>query len=229
MKPVEPMKITQIAIYGAGGFAREIAWLVEACNEGHKKFEVVGYIDDNPEKEGKIINGFAVWNLKTAQEVFPHAKIVMGVGSPRTRQALREKAALAGYAFATVIHPRVEMSPWIKIGEGTVICAGSILTTNITLGQQVQINLDCTIGHDVTLEDFATLAPGVHVSGWVHLGKRVYVGTGAVIINGTEEAPLKIGDDAIIGAGACVIESVVPGLTVTGVPAKPIDVKTNQS
>ncbi|MBP1718669.1 MAG: sugar O-acyltransferase, sialic acid O-acetyltransferase NeuD family, partial [Deltaproteobacteria bacterium] len=111
------------------------------------------------------------------------------------------------------------------IGDGTVICAGNILTTNITLGKQVQINLDCTIGHDVVMEDYVTLAPGVHVSGWVHLGNRVYVGTGAVIINGTEEAPIRIGDDAIIGAGACVIESVAKGLTVTGVPAKPVDIK----
>ena len=219
------MKVNQIAIYGAGGFAKEVAWLVETCNEDNKQFEVVCFIDDNPEKEGKKSNGYSVLNLKTAQELFPHAKVVIGVGSPRTRQAIMEKATFAGYAFATVIHPKVEMSPWVEIGDGTVICAGNILTTNITLGQHVQVNLDCTIGHDVIMEDFATLAPGVHVSGWVHLGKRVYVGTGAVIINGTEEAPIKIGDDAVIGAGACVIESVANGLTVAGVPAKPVDMK----
>ncbi len=66
------------------------------------------------------------------------------------------------------------------MGKGTVICAGCILTTNIKMGNHVQINLDCTIGHDVIMDDYATLAPGVHVSGYVSLGKRVYVGTGQI-------------------------------------------------
>jgi acetyltransferase-like isoleucine patch superfamily enzyme len=103
-----------------------------------------------------------------------------------------------------------------------VICAGTILTTNITLGDHVQINLDCTIGHDVELEEYATLAPGVHVSGCVRIGSGAYVGTGAVIINGDQEQPLTIGTGAVIGAGACVTRSVEPGTTVVGVPAKPM-------
>lgn len=86
----------------------------------------------------------------------------------------------------------------------------------------MQINLDCTIGHDVIMGDYTTLAPGVHVSGCVHFGQRVYEGTGAVIINGTQEAPIVIGDDAVIGAGPCDTKSVAPGLTVVGVPAKPL-------
>jgi sugar O-acyltransferase (sialic acid O-acetyltransferase NeuD family) len=133
-----------------------------------------------------------------------------------------EKAAAIGFDFETIIHPRVERSNWIDIGLGTVICAGNILTTNITIGKHVQINLDCTIGHDMFMRDYATLAPGVHISGCVQLGKRTYVGTGAVILNGTQEQPIIIGDDVTIGAGACVTKSVPDGLTVVGIPAKPI-------
>lgn len=129
---------------------------------------------------------------------------------------------MPGFFFQTLIHPRIERSKWIEIGEGTVICAGSILTTNVQLGCHVHINLDCTIGHDVVIGDYTTLAPGVHVSGWVHFRKRVYVGTGAVLINGTEKEPLTIGDDAVIGAGAVVTTSVNEGLTVAGAPARPI-------
>ncbi len=120
------------------------------------------------------------------------------------------------------MHPRVECSRWVEIGEGAVICAGNILTVNIVLGRHLQINLDCTIGHDVVMGDFTTLAPGVHVSGWVHCGQRVYMGTGAVILNGTEDSPLTIGDDAVVGAGAVVTRSVPPGVTVVGVPARPL-------
>ncbi|MCH1927712.1 hypothetical protein L6232_23240, partial [Shewanella sp. C31] len=81
---------------------------------------------------------------------------VIAVGSPQTREKLYLKAREAGFAFATLIHPRVERSRFIEVGEGTVITAGTILPVNIHLGTQVQINLDCTIGHDVVMEDVAT-------------------------------------------------------------------------
>lgn len=209
----------EIAIYGGGGFAREVAWLVESCGE---PYQVACFIDDNEAMHGNPLNSIPVMSLEKAWQLHPNAKIVGGVGTPKVRQMLMEKAAQRGYTFETVIHPRAELSRWIEIGIGTVICAGNILTTNIKLGEHVQINLDCTIGHDVVMGDYTTLAPGVHVSGWVHFGKRVYVGTGAVIINGAQDAPLTIGDDAIIGAGACVTKPVPAGLTVVGVPAKPL-------
>ena len=217
------MRARQIAIYGGGGFAREVAWLVQACNVDSEVFQVVCFIDDNVAAQGSLLNEIPVVSLAEARERFPEARAVGGVGSPGTRQRLMEKAAAAGFGFETIVHPRVERSQWIDIGVGAVICAGSILTTNIVLGQHVQINLDCTIGHDVVMGDYATLAPGVHVSGCVHLGQRVYIGTGAVIINGTREEPIVIGDDVVIGAGACVTKSVPAGLTVVGVPAKPLE------
>ncbi len=214
------MKVKKIAIYGVGGFGREIAWLVESCSSQAIAYEIACFIDDNQAVHGKVINQILVMGIDEARERFPHCLVVGGVGEPKLRQSLMEKAFAAGFEARTIIHPRVERSKWIEIGEGTVICAGNILTTNISLGKQVQINLDCTIGHDVVMSDYTTLAPGVHVSGCVHFGQRVYVGTGATIINGTQEEPIIIGDDSIIGAGACVTKSVPPGLTVVGVPAK---------
>jgi sugar O-acyltransferase (sialic acid O-acetyltransferase NeuD family) len=212
-----------IFIYGAGGFAREVAWLIECCNaRQRKKYNITGFIDDNPVNQGTTLNGVPVVSLEKAAAKYPGAFVISGIGKPQTREHVMEKASAASLQFATLIHPNTEISRWIEIGEGTVICAGNIITTNIKLGAHVQINLDCTIGHDAILGDYTTLAPGVHVSGWVHFGKRVYVGTGAVIINGTEDAPLTIGDDAVIGAAACVVKPVPPGVTVVGVPAKPL-------
>jgi sugar O-acyltransferase (sialic acid O-acetyltransferase NeuD family) len=213
---------TKIAIYGAGGFAREVAWLIEACNEPVIRYKLVSFIDDNVANHGRVLNDVPIMGLTDMVEHFPDAQVVSGIGSPQLREKTMERVAAAGLVFATVIHPRVERSRWVDIGEGTVICAGNILTTNIRLGQHVQINLDCTIGHDVVMGDFTTLAPGAHVSGCVHFGLRVYVGTGAVIINGLPHAPLIIGDDAVIGAAACVTKSVPPGVTVVGVPARPL-------
>ena len=219
------MGARQIAVYGAGGFAREVAWLVQSCKQDDEAYQVVCFIDDNESLYGTLLHGIPVIGLEAARQRFPQARVVGGIGTPRTRQRVIEKAAAAGFGFETIVHPRIERSRWIEIGVGTVICAGSVLTTDITLGKHVQINLDCTVGHDVIMGDYATLAPGVHVSGCVHLGQRVYVGTGAVIINGTREEPLVIGDDVVVGAGACVVRSVPAGLTVVGVPARPLQRK----
>jgi len=208
----------QVAVYCGGGFGREVAWLAQECGQN-----VVCFIDDDESKQGVLLNGIPMLSLKEARRKFPEAGVVGGTGTPATRELLMKKASGAGLGFATLIHPRVERSSWIDIGEGAVICAGNILTTNIVLGRHVQINLDCTIGHDVVMGDFATLAPGVHVSGCVRLGHRVYIGTGAVILNGTSDAPLVIGDDAVVGAGAVVTKSVPAGVTVVGVPARPIE------
>ena len=206
-----------VAIYGSGGFAREVAWLAQEC--GH---QVLCFVDDNASLIGRTVNDIPVLSLADAVERFPTAMIAAGIGNPSAREAVTTRAVRLGLRPASLVHPRVEKSQWVTLGAGVVICAGTILTTNIRLGDHVQINLDCTIGHDVDLEVYATLAPGVHVSGWVKLGRLAYVGTGAVIINGTQEQPLVVGDDAIVGAGACVTRSVGAGVTVVGVPAKPV-------
>lgn len=211
-----------IVIYGAGGFAREVAWLAEACAVPLPQYKVLCFIDDNPAATGKLLNDIPVLSLAEAAARFPGVGLAVGIGAPRTRELLTTKACAAGFTPVTLIHPRVERSHWISYGAGVVICAGNILTTNIQIGNHVQINLDCTIGHDVVMADYATLAPGVHVSGCVQIGRRAYIGTGAVIINGTQEHPIIIGDDAVVGAGACVARSVAVGVTVVGVPAKPL-------
>jgi sugar O-acyltransferase (sialic acid O-acetyltransferase NeuD family) len=209
--------MAEYLVYGAGGFAREVAWLADIC--GHT---VVSFIDDAPDLPGALLNGIPVSTLDEAVSTFGTALVVGGIGSPGTREQTMTRAVAAGLRAGTLVHPRTEKSRWVEIGPGTVVCAGNILTTNITIGAHVQINLDCTVGHDVVMEDYVTLSPGVHISGWVRLARGSYIGTGANIINGTETHPLVIGARAIVGAGACVTKSVPAGSTVVGVPARPL-------
>ena len=216
------MEKTKIAIYGAGGFGREVAWLAQTAIIDGKDVEVVCFVDDDETVCGAILNDLEVLLLSQAKEKYPAACVVSGIGVPKMRELTIGKARAAGFGFATLVHPRTEISKWVEIGEGTIICAGNILTTNITLGKHVQINLDCTIGNDVIMDDYATFAPGVHVSGCVHIGKRAYIGTGAVIIYGTQSEPIVIGDDVVVGAGACVTQSIPAGMKWGGIPAKPL-------
>lgn len=213
------MKKREILVYGAGGFGREVAWLIECCKTN---FELLGFIDDTYKQYERSINDVMVFGLDEAFRRFPSSKIVAAVGDPCDREMIVTKAQNKNFLFERIIHPKTEMSKWIEIGDGTIICSGNILTTNIVIGKYVHINLNCTIGHNVNIGNFNTIAPGVHISGWVTTGKRVYIGTGAVIVNGKKDKPIIIEDDVVIGAGACVTKSLPSKNTYVGIPAKAI-------
>jgi len=208
----------RIIVYSAGSFGREVAWL--AGIRGHK---VACFIDDDQVKQGRLVDGIPVMAMAEASQKFSGASVVIAVHRPATRELIATRVGGAGFSFATLVHPSVDLSPGMEIGEGTIICAGTIFALRVVLGRHAQVTLDCTVGHDVVLGDFATLSPGVHVSGCVRLGRRAYMGTGAVVVNGTDFDPIVIGDNAVVGAGACVTKSVPTGVTVVGVPARPIE------
>lgn len=208
----------RIAIFGAGGFAREVAWLLSSYEKSHA-YDVVGYIEDGAD-DGREVNGKPVMSWQSFCDQPRDTLVALGVGDPEFRRRIVERCAEAGFSFATLVHQSVEMSEFVEIGAGSIVCCGSILTVNIKIEQHVHINLDCTIGHDVYIDEFTTLAPGVHVSGNVHIGKSVYIGTGATIINGLSGDPLVIADGTVIGGGACVTKSTEPLGLYAGVPAK---------
>lgn len=210
------VKSESVAIYGASGFGRELAWLCETCG-----ITVACFIDDDEKKHKTVINGIEVVSSNEAAMKYAGISVAAGVGKPTVREQIMAKVSSLGFVCRNIIHPRVEMSDRVKKGMGVIVCAGSILTTDIVIGNHVQINLNCTIGHDAVIGDYTTLSPAVNISGWVHLGKRVFVGAGAVFINGTETNPLIVGDDVVIGAGACVTKSIDSG-TWGGVPAEPL-------
>ncbi|MBI4182464.1 MAG: NeuD/PglB/VioB family sugar acetyltransferase [Proteobacteria bacterium] len=215
--PDEPL-----LVIGAGGFAREVAWLIADCAAAGGAIRAACFVerDDGP-AVGGALNGLPVLAMAGARARFPGARAVVAVGSPRLRERLAAEAAAQGFAFATLVHPAVARSARVEIGEGSVICAATVVTVNVRIGRHVQINPGATVMHDAEIGDFATLAPGVRVSGAVRIGRAAFIGAGAVIVNGTPERPIRIGDYATVGACACVLGDVAPGATVAGVPAHP--------
>jgi len=211
-----------LLIYGASGFGCELASWVERATWGDQPVRLAGLIDDLLEE--RLVNGRPVWRLDEAAALHPRAFVVAAVGQPALRERLIRQAEGAGLVAAPpIIHPMVEYDrAHVTIGDGSVICRGATLTTNITVGRHVQINLHCTVAHDVELGDFVTLSPGCHISGRVKVGKGAFVGTGAVTINGEPGHPLRIGEGAVLGAGAAVLKDVPPNVTVFGVPARPV-------
>ena len=211
--------MNDLIIIGASGFGREVAWLVERINKKCKEWNLIGFIDDNISIQGNVINGYRVLGTTDNIKDYPKAYYVCAIGSSKVRSMIIEKVTQENpnIRFATLIDPTVEMSDLVEIGEGTIICAHTIITVNISIGKHVIINLDCTIGHDAVLKDFVTLYPSVNVSGASNIGKAVEMGTGMQIIQGKS-----LGDNSIIGAGAIVIRDIPERCTAVGNPARPI-------
>lgn len=206
---------TKLYVFGAGGYGREVAWLAEQAWGGQVAVELVV---DKPEYVTTDINGLGV---RLLAHIIPDAsaRFVVAIGDPAARRRIAALCRAASLRETLIVHPRAELSRLVEIGEGTIICAGVIATTNIRIGQHVHVNLNCTIGHDAVIGDYATLSPGVHVSGHVHIGEGAFIGTGANIINGSADVPLVIGEGAVVAAGACVTKPVDAGALVAGVPA----------
>ena len=207
----------RIAIVSSGGFAREVLTLIDAINEREHRFEFLGFIDDD---KSQTIHGYPI--IGSDEEVNKTQEpisIVIAVGEPRLKEKIRNKYDNSLISFPTLIHPTAIIADPgnVKIGQGCIICAGVIITTDIIIKDFVTLNLQCTVGHDTVVEEYSAFMPTVNISGDVNVGKGVYVGTGAKIINQVD-----IGEHTIVGAGAVVAKSLPANCTAVGVPAKPI-------
>ena len=208
-----------LIIFGAGGFGRETAWAVERINKISPTWNLLGFMDDDDTIQGTEINSYPVLGKLREVDKYPDVYFVCAVGASKKKKKIIHNMKMnnPNIKFGTVIDPSVERSDLVTVGEGTIICAHTIMTVNISIGNHVIINLDCTIGHDVVINDFSTLYPSVNVSGMSEIGHAVELGTGMQMIQGK-----KIGNYSIVGAGAVVVRDIPAACTAVGNPAKVI-------
>jgi len=214
-----------IVILGAGGFAREMYWHIK---DSIPQARMVFANDVKETKEiainGQIIPVIKNWDfdcvpvngLDKPCEKFK--EFVIGVGSPKIKRILVQKALACGLVPApAVIHPRaLVQGDDCEIGMGSIISPGCVITTNVNIGNYVLLNLNCTVGHDAILGDYVTCNPGCCISGNVTLGKGVMLGTGTVI-----REKINIAPDVQTGAQSCVVKDIIDSnITVAGIPAR---------
>lgn len=207
--------MTEIVLVGTGGQARELHAVIEDLGDSTTP---LGFLDDSLDSVGTEVHGLPVLGGIDWLETHPETAVVVGVGATSSRRRVVERILSFGpRRFPTLVHPSASVGPRVELGEGVFVCAGAVLTTDITVGDHVLLNFGCTIGHDAFLEDFVTVAPGAHISGNVRVGEGSDIGTGATIIQG-----VSIGAWSVVGAGAVVVRDLAPNVTAVGVPAKPI-------
>lgn len=210
------VNLKPLVIMGAGGLGREVAWLVNDINKEKPKWDLIGFLDDY--KTGKTVEGYPILGkIEDISNINPTPWCVIAIADSKARRALDNMVLIRGINLATLIHPSVNMSEHVLIGEGSIICAGSIITTNIKLGRCCIVNPGGFIGHDTVLNDYVSMMPGTNLAGEVIVGEGCYFGLNSCVINRTA-----IGDWSVIGAGATVIDDIPACSVAVGVPARVI-------
>lgn len=217
----------QLIIIGAGGFGREVLWLTTEINKAGPRYSVLGFLDDNPSRHGTEVNNVPILggtDLAGRYVADPAVRFVIAVGEPDIKKAIVKRLEPLGVRYATLVDPHAR-GDWdhIAVAEGSIICAGTILTTNIELGAHVILNLMVNVGHDTKIAPFTTVAPNSTISGGVTIGEGSYLGSGSIIRD-----EVVIGDWSVVGMGALVTKAVPAEVVVAGVPAQVIRQNTGR-
>ncbi len=212
-----------IVIIGTGGSGRETLALlhdIERTNPGTWTFQGFLGLDEPPADLLDRLGADFLGDPRTLVERFPEAQAwsyALGIGNPQHRRAMDLSLTKQGLDPASLVHPSAFIGPDVAIGVGAVICANTVITTNVRIGESAQINIGCVIAHDARIGDYVTFAQSVNVAGNVTIEDDATIFTNASVIPGVH-----IGTNATIAAGAVVTKDVAPGTTVVGVPAKPL-------
>ena len=197
------MKNKSVYLYGAGGHAKVIRDILEACD-----ITLKGIVDDNPSTT-QFMEMEVMHALKSSEEY------IVSIGNCDIRRKIAEKLADSGCKFTTAIHPSAIISKHASVEEGSVVMHGAIVQSGARIGRHCIVNTSATVDHDCNIGDYVHIAPGVTICGDVTIGEGCWVGAGSVVIQG-----VKIGKGSFIGAGSVVCKDIPEGVVAYGNPCK---------
>jgi len=204
---------TKILLFPFGGNS------LEALDCLDEKYDVLGFVDDNPDKIGQNYLGYKIFNREAFFD-YPNSKVLACVGSPKNfqkRKEIIEGLEIPLERYVNVIHPTAKISKYAQIGINCLIMAGVVITHNAQIGNNVIILPNSVIHHDTKIGDSTCIGSNVVIAGFCDIGESCYIGSGTNIINNTT-----IGEKTMIGLGTNVISSFNASKKIVGNPAREI-------
>jgi len=208
----------RLIIFPFGGNARESLLTILDINKKNKKWDVLGFIDDDSSSWGKECCGVKVLGGQEVIKEFQDVKILAVPGNPNDylkRQEIIDRLEKDNNHFATIIHPSVTVSPDTILGYNTIIMSNVVVSCGVNIGNHCVVLPNSVIAHDCIVGDYCCIGSNVTISGNVALGSNCYVGSGASMRDN-----IKIGENTLIGLGSNVISNFASGVVVAGNPAK---------
>jgi sugar O-acyltransferase (sialic acid O-acetyltransferase NeuD family) len=205
------MSVQRAVCAGAGTFAEEVSDVARAAG-----IEVAAWIEGlDPARASREHSPPILWVDEQAS-FEPELPLIVGIG-PVARRGLIERLQAEGRRLLTVIHPSAIISDRSTVEDGCVVFPGVIVGARSRVGMGTVVNRGVLIGHHTTIGRHCFLGPGANVAGLVTLGEQVTIALAAVVRD-----RLTVGDGAVVGAGAVAVKDVPGGVTVVGVPARPL-------
>jgi sugar O-acyltransferase (sialic acid O-acetyltransferase NeuD family) len=214
----------KFAIYSCEGFAREVLPVLRESYESKQQINEgmdVVFVDDDSRWQGKVVNGIKVISFdELCKEENRKRLVSVAIANPNIRKKLVDKCQKEGFEFANIISKTSLIYDENEIGEGVILCANTMITSNAKIGKHFHCNIYSYVAHDCVIGDYVTFAPKVCCNGRIDIGDFAYIGTGVVFKQGIQGEHLKVGEGAVVGMGAVVTKDVPPNVTVVGNPAQ---------
>ena len=213
------MSMKDIALYGAGGFGKEVACLIKRINEKEPTWNLVGFFDDDPNLKGKMISHFGscLGGIDVLNEYSKDLAVAMALGNSHVVKQLVEKIKNDKISFPNLIDTSfylVDPETFI-IGKGNIIQGPGCVTCDVEIGDFNVFNGSVVVGHDVKIDSFNTFMPAARISGEVTIGELNFFGVSSIVLQ-----QLKIGTNVRVGAGSVLMTKPKDGNLYIGVPAK---------
>lgn len=208
-----------IAIYGAGGFGKEVACLIKRINEKEPTWNLIGFFDDNPELKGKMISHFGqcLGGIDVLNDYPKNLALVMALGNSLIVKKIVEKIHNDRVSFPNLIDNSFYLADpkTFKIGKGNIIQGPGAVTCDVSIGNFNVLNGSVVLGHDVNIGNYNTIMPASRISGEVTIGDYNFFGVGSIVLQ-----QIKIGNNIRLGAGSVLMTRPKDGTLYIGVPAK---------
>lgn len=205
----------RVLIIGSGGHGRVVADALLAAHRQGDDTEPIGFLDDDPSRQGCVHLGLPVLGAVGDLGHIPHDAVIVAVGDNHTRHRLSIDLVARGATLAVACHPSSVVSTDAAIGAGAMLMAGVLVTTGVHVARGAILNTGCVVEHDSNVGPWSHIAPGAVLGGGVVIGAETLVGLGARVLPG-----VRIGSGVVIGAGAVVVADLPDDVVCVGIPAR---------